>query len=208
MTQRSRYFSDEMNPKDSLLYDIITLCEEEIAMNCPIYYSSVTGNTKKLANYIRKSLKRQGHTVSFVNSTRCKQEIELSEVLILAFWCRRSSMDDSSLRILAQCKGRKILAIGTMGGNVDGDYGRRVEENVRNVINQENECVGVCLCKGAIDLHRMKRRMLLPEDHPRHVNEAKYQKSLLTQGHPNEADLDKVDSFVKKCVIGIMNGSC
>ena len=166
-------------------------------MYLPLYYSSVTGNTKKLASYLKKNLKKRGHVVPFLNAARNHRPVEDADLLILAFWCRRSSMDDASLKLLSQCQDRKILAVGTMGGNVEGDYGRRVENNIRQLIEEKNQCIGVCLCKGAIDLRRMRRRMALPQDHPRHVTQEKFQKSLLTQGHPDHDDLERVNSFVE-----------
>ena len=160
-------------------------------MYIPIYYSSVTGNTKSLVSYLRRELKARGHKVDLIRSSkRC--HLREADFHIIAFWCRRTCMDDMSLQILSLCEGQDIMAIGTMGGHVQGDYGKRVERNVQTVIEERNHCMGISLCQGAIDLKRIRRRMQLPEDNPHHADERKYNRALQTQGHPDEEDMKQV----------------
>ncbi len=169
-------------------------------MNISVYYSSITGNTRKLAAYVTGELRTAGCDVELLDSSdtvkknvRCQQE---PEVIILAFWCRRSGLDDLSTEILSRWTGRKIIGIGTIGGNVRGAYGDRVKENVMKAIEQDNICLGVGICQGSVDLKRIERRRHLPKESKHYVSPEKYRRVLKTQGHPDQEDLDSIVSFV------------
>ena len=168
-------------------------------MYIPIYYSSITGNTKKLAEYIKKELQADGHEPELFDSALPGEEPDReAEVILVAFWCRRSGMDDFSLRTLSRLTGKKILAIGTIGGNVSGPYGDRVRKNVREVIEKENTCLGVCICQGAINLKRVQGRRMLPKEDRHYLSDEKYARFLETQGHPDEADLRQAAECVRR----------
>ena len=171
-------------------------------MNISVYYTSITGNTRKLADHVTERLRRAGHEVELTDSSTRIRENDNGEkkpdVTILAFWCRRSGLDDISARILSHWKGRKIVGIGTIGGNVEGAYGERVRENVRETIEKDNICLGISICQGAVDLKRIEKRRKLPVESRHYVSSEKYQRILKTQGHPDRADLDCVAESVLK----------
>ncbi len=170
-------------------------------MYIPIYYSSITGNTKKLAEYIKKELEADGHESELYDSALPGGESDKeAEIILLAFWCRRSGMDDFSLRTLSRMRGKRILAMGTIGGNASGPYGDRVRENVRAIIEKENACLGVCICQGAVNLKRVQGRRLLPKEDRHFLSDEKYARFLETQGHPDEADLRQTAECVRRCL--------
>ena len=173
-------------------------------MDIPIYYSSITGNTKALADYVAEDLRILGHRVEIFPSSASDQGSipeedsgESGGICILAFWCRRSGLDDLSIRTLSRWKGRRVLAMGTIGGQVKGEYGDRVRRNVREMISQDNECLGVCICQGSVDLKRIEKRRQLPRESKHHVSEEKYRRLLKTQGHPDQDDLKTVAADVR-----------
>jgi len=161
-------------------------------MYIPIYYSSITGNTKKLADYVAEDLRTLGHQAEVLpTSGPDKEEGEKGRgISVLAFWCRRSGLDDLSAARLSRWKGKNILAVGTIGGHVKGDYGDRVRRNVREQISQDNVCLGVCICQGSVDLKRIEKRRRLPRDSKHYVSDKKYRRFLETQGHPDQTDLE------------------
>ncbi len=168
-------------------------------MRIAVYYSSRTGNTEKLVTYVAEYLKEE-HEVSVFRTTDAvnTEEIAEADLYVLGFWCRKSGMDDLSLKLLESFSGKKILALGTMAGDALGDYGERVKGNARSSIEGHNTCIGVFVCRGAVDLERKRKLLLLPEDDPKHITQEKYERYLLTQGHPDEEDLKRVAEFVKE----------
>ena len=146
-------------------------------MNITVFYSSITGNTRKLAAYVAKSLEKDGYTVELEESSlpedRDQTESILPDISILAFWCRRSGLDDISAGMLDSWKGRKIIGIGTIGGNAGGDYGDRVRSNVKEAIEKDNICLGVGICQGAVNLERIEKRRHLPRESKHYVSDEK-----------------------------------
>lgn len=175
-------------------------------MNISIYCSSITGNTRKLAVYVAEKLRSAGHEALLWDSSdlvrKDQGDEEEPDISILAFWCRRSGLDDYSADLLSRWKGRKIVGIGTIGGNVRGAYGDRVRENVKKAIGQENICLGVSICQGSVDLKRIERRRHLPKESKHYVSPEKYRRVLKTQGHPDQEDLKRVADYVSR-VLGI-----
>ena len=162
-------------------------------MNIAIYYSSITGNTKKLAMYIKEQL---GEGAS-IYATQSATELVPADLYIIAFWCRRSSLDDHSIILLEKLKNKRIIAVGTIGGDAYGAYGQRVINNVTNMINVHNQALGVYVCQGSIDLKRSERRLRLPDSNPHHIDMEKYQKHVRTQGHPDSEDLLRIWNHIK-----------
>ncbi len=168
-------------------------------MRIAVYYSSRTGNTEKLVTHVAKLLEKE-HAVSLFKTmdTNNGEETAEADLYVIGFWCRKSGMDDLSLKLLESFSGKRILALGTMAGDALGDYGGRVKGNARSAIETRNTCIGVFVCRGAVDLERKRKLLLLPEDDPKHITQEKYERYLLTQGHPDEEDLKRVAEFVKE----------
>lgn len=171
-------------------------------MHITVYYSSITGNTKKLAVYMAQRLRLSEYQVELTESSLALKEGYIEEgqtdIIILAFWCRRSGLDEVSAELLSRRRGRRIIGIGTIGGDAGGTYGDRVRRNVREAIEKENICLGVEICQGAINLKRVERRRYLPKESKHYVSPDKYERFLRTQGHPNQEDIESIAAFVEK----------
>lgn len=163
-------------------------------MRIAIYISSVTGKTRRMAEACARALQDAGHTVAVMDTNRMDAPAE-AEIHIIAFWCRRSGPDDASLTLIENCAGKRMLAIGTIGGNADGDYGRRVENAARNAIEKNNICIGCKVCQGSPDMRRIEKRRFLPKDDPHYVDDAKYRHSLELQGRPNAQDIEEICGY-------------
>ncbi len=167
-------------------------------MKIAIYYSSRTGNTRKLAEYLRELLGKTHEVLCF--QTAPGQEPVEAEVYLLGFWCRKSGLDDLSLKLLEGMTGKKLLAFGTMGGGSDPSYEDRVLENVRRALSERNTCLGACVCLGAVELERVEKRRQLPPEHPHYVSPEKYERFLELQDRPNEEDLKRIGEYVMECL--------
>ncbi len=164
-----------------------------------IFVSSLTGNTKKLADAVEEQLKRKKERYKvIVYDTRTVPDIILADYYLLFFWCRRSGLDDASKKLISLYKDTSFLAIGTLGHYPDSDYAMKVRKNIADYINQENQCIDIFLCQGAVSLEKTMRRRNLPKDAPHHLNDEAYQRHLDSQSHPDEKDLKNVVDFVKR----------
>lgn len=160
-----------------------------------MFISSITGNTRLIANNLIEELHQSGWRVHLYRKGNI---VPKENLVILCFWCRRSSIESTTLNFLRSIKGRKVIAFCTMGGNPNSPYGLRVRENIRVEIEENNTCLGVYLCQGRIDPERTWRRRRLPRDHRHYLDDEGLKRHLKSQSHPDERDVDRAKQFLAK----------
>lgn len=166
-------------------------------MNIIFSVSTITGNTEKIAAGLREELRQMQYSVIPYNDTN-KEAIADAGIVILCFWCRRSSVDPKTQKIIDTLHGKKIIAFGTMGAYPDSKYGDHVKENVRTLIEADNKCLGVFLCQGKIPPERTERRRKLPPDSPHYLDDEGYQRHLESRKHPDERDIADAGAFLRQ----------
>lgn len=174
--------------------------------NIKIIYSSITGNTKKVAEkayeYLKskeEALKALGYCgLDLLNANNYEITGENEDLFILCFWCRRSTMDDLTMGILETLKSKDIIAIGTLTGDANGEYGDRVKNKVESAIEEKNNAVGVHLCQGHSDLKRIAPRRNLEPGMPKYISPEKWEHHLRLQGRPDAKDIDNMTEFLNR----------
>lgn len=158
-----------------------------------ISVSSRTGNTAYIAAAAEEAAREIGWDVRAWE----KGESPDTDVVIICFWCRRSSLDDDSLGMLERCNGKQILALGTFGGYPTSAYAKRVRDNVRERISEHNECLGVFLCQGRLPKKRIEARRTLPADRPHYLDDYGYERAMEGLNHPNATDRLHAKAFTR-----------
>lgn len=153
--------------------------------------SSATGNTAKIAEGVRSALRDLGWSVR--DYERGAEPAD--DVVVVCFWCRKSSLDPASAEVVQACRGKKILAFGTFGGYPQSRYADLVRRNVADAISAENECLGVFLSQGKVRMERIEERRQLPEDHPHHLDKWGVERLMEGQSHPSDADVQYARAF-------------
>lgn len=167
--------------------------------------ASVTGNTQKVADALQGELERQGWNVlHLVNRERFEKTVE-ADLYLVGFWCRKSSMDDSSRRLVNQYQGKPMLVFGTMGNYPTGDYADLVRGNVQELVNARNCCRGVFLCQGKIREERTEARRKLSPEEPHYLDDEGYRRHLESRRHPNEEDLQNAVGWLKERLTALTN---
>lgn len=162
-----------------------------------LYISSCTGNTLKIANVIQARLEKSDYELYIHNSSKSNIIPKDADLIIIFFWCRKSSLDFNSKNIVDMCENKKILAFGTMGNYPNSDYGQKVKSNVFDYISKNNKCLGVFLCQGKIPPERTEKRMKLSPDHPHHLDEDGIKRHLDSRTHPDKRDLQNAAHFLE-----------
>lgn len=158
-----------------------------------LWVSSATGNTAKIAEGVRDALEELGWQVSDARSG-----VEpTDEVVVVCFWCRKSSLDPKSRAFVEVCAGKKMLLLGTFGGFPSGKYAQLVRDNVTTEVSQRNECLGVFLCQGKVRTQRIEERRALPEDNPHHLDDWGVVRLTEGQKHPDDTDVLYAQGFVR-----------
>ena len=87
-----------------------------------IIYSSLTGNTKVLADAIHEALPQDECEYFGVSDT----VIPSSELLYIGFWTDKGNADTKTLQLLSQLKNKQIFLFGTAGFGGSDIYFRKI----------------------------------------------------------------------------------
>ena len=100
--------------------------------NFSIIFSSLTGNTKKLADTIHEMLPHDKCDYFGENDSRVPQ----SDLLYIGFWTDKGNADHKTLELLAKLKNKKIFLFGTAGFGGSDVYFKKILEQVRQCPKQ------------------------------------------------------------------------
>ncbi len=154
-------------------------------MRYAVIYSSVTGNTAKVAEAIHRIMP-EGTEIFRVNEAPAP---ELFDFIALGFWADRGRPDKAMLSYMGKVHGlNKTLALfGTMGAWPDSDHARKFMENAALAV-EGNIVAGTFACMGRVNprvtdgMAKMKNSRH-PDTPERRARLAEAEK------HPDEADL-------------------
>lgn len=155
-----------------------------------ILYSSLTGNTKKVAEYLAKKLKNNGiYNIDNLDPSK----IEKEDKIIFCAWNYTGIFNKEAQEFIDKIKDKNIYFVGTMGSNPNSDHGEKSLEKAKNFIEKQNHYLGGVYILGKItvdEAERGKEKELFSEKF--------YNIWLKSQDHPNQEDLDFVLKKVKK----------
>jgi len=163
-------------------------------MEIPLIFSTVTGNAFKLADAVKPYVK---DGIGPYNIHWLRDDVIDKDTYILFYWCYRGSVDPDTLDLLNKSKGKKIIILGTLGADPNKPYYEKVFQNVIDLVNQQNICLGHFLCRGAIDLVRTSKRLSIPLGEKGHLSQEKFEDQKKSLGHPNQDDINNAIRFIQ-----------
>ena len=156
-----------------------------------ILFSSMTGNTKELADAIREILPEE--TLDYFGL--CKDADPQSEILYIGFWTDKGTADEATTTLLKSLRNKKIFLFGTAGFGGSEEYYQKVLHNVRENIDPSNQIVGEYMCQGKMP-QSVRDRYQGMEDSPRRT--AMLENFDRALSHPDDADLLRLKAAVTK----------
>ena len=142
-----------------------------------IIFSSLTGNTKQLADAIHETLPKENCDYFGIKETGQP----LSEMLYIGFWTDKGNADQSTLELLSSLRNKKIFLFGTAGFGGSDTYFQKVLEHVRQSIDESNTIVG----------EYMKEQT----EHPANID-ALIENFDRALSHPDADDLDRLRNLL------------
>ena len=136
--------------------------------NFSIIFSSLTGNTKKLADTIHEMLPHDKCDYFGENDSRVPQ----SDLLYIGFWTDKGNADHKTLELLAKLKNKKIFLFGTAGFGGSDLYFKKILEQVRQSIDSSNVVIGEYMCQGKMPPSVRERyiKMKQSPEHPANLD--------------------------------------
>ena len=159
-----------------------------------IIFSSVTGNTKLLANAIREALPQENCDYFGTSSNR---ENPTSELLFIGFWTDKGTADENTLNLLKTLRDKQIFLFGTAGFGGSEEYYRKILTSTKESIDASNTIVGEYMCQGKMPMAVRDHYVKLKEqpEYPANLDVLieNFDRAL---SHPDKDDLDKLRNIV------------
>jgi flavodoxin len=178
--------------------------EEKNATTGLIVYSSKTGNTRKLAEGIRRGLAEALGQEPQMGAVEENPNPAGADWILAGFWADRGNADQKALQYLKSLEGRKVGLFGTLGAYPDSDHARDISKKVQDLVREKNTVLGCFLCQGRIDPALTDRFKSLPADNPHAMTPERMQRHLEAAKHPDEKDIEAASaaclSMIKSAV--------
>ena len=158
-----------------------------------IVYSSLTGNTKVLADAIHEALPQNECEYFGVSDT----VIPSSELLYIGFWTDKGNADTKTLQLLSQLKNKQIFLFGTAGFGGSDIYFRKILSQVKQFIDASNVIVGEYMCQGKMPQSVRERYVKMKEnpEHPDNID-ALIENFDRALSHPDSDDLERLKNII------------
>ena len=150
-----------------------------------LVYSSVTGNTKSVAEAVHHVLP-PGTPICPVQEA---PEPDDFDFLALGFWAHRAGPDPLMRRYMERVRGKVVAVFGTLAAYPDSEHAGQILAAVRSCLDG-NRIVGSFLCQGRLAPKRLEQRMqAAPGADAKHpMTPERLARLLEAAKHPNEDD--------------------
>lgn len=162
-------------------------------MKAGVIYSSLTGNTKKIAEAIYEEIKIEKD----IFKSNEEFNIEDYDILIIGYWVNKGICDDKIKEILEKANNKKIVLFGTLGARENGPYYESIKKRIDELVPESNEILGHFLCQGKINekLTERYKEMLKTNKWDEHVKE-QLENHKQASTHPDEKDIYNAKTFI------------
>ncbi|MDO7976050.1 flavodoxin family protein [Oceanotoga teriensis] len=167
-------------------------------MKSILIYSTLTGNTKKVAESIKEVMPENTDFIS-IDEAKNIENFDDYDFITIGYWVDRGTADKKTLEVLKNIKNKKIAFFFTLGAYPDSEHAQKCVDRFEELMkNNNNEVLGHFHCQGKIDPRLAEKFKNLPPDHPHAMNEERKKRHAEAAKHPNDEDFQKAkDTFSK-----------
>lgn len=164
-------------------------------MKVLVLYSSLTGNTQKIAETIYQNieLEKDIFPISEIGNIDLKQY----DICCIGYWVDKGSCDENSKNIIESIENKNIVLFGTAGARDNENYYDKVKQRVETLVKSSNKISGHFLCQGKVNSKLTERYELILKENPedekaiRKINNHKQAST-----HPDEVDIENTKKFI------------
>lgn len=167
-------------------------------MKSVILYSSLTGNTKKIAEAISEVMPFENEIYSVDKNYDLENyDLENYDLIIIGYWVNKGTCDSKIKEIIEKLEDKVIVLFGTLGAKDSGDYYESIKKRIEEIILPGNRILGHFLCQGRIDerLTERYKEMLKQNPEDEHIKE-QLKNHEEAVNHPNLRDIEMAKDFI------------
>jgi flavodoxin len=165
-------------------------------MKTAIIYSSKTGNTQKIAEAIKNSIKNNCQIFSVEEAP----EIDDFDLIFFGAWVDKGMPDAQALKFMKTITNKKVALFMTLGAYPNSDHAKTSIQKGINSFGDNCEIIDTFICQGAIDPKLIEWMKKLPTEHP-HAPDAERRKRWKdASSRPNKRDCIAAAEFANECL--------
>jgi flavodoxin len=160
----------------------------EISVKTLIVYSSLTGNTRKVAEAVKEVFGDEADILPVEDNPVA----DGYDLIAVGFWVDRGTADKKAQDYLTGLRNKKVALFATLGAYPDSEHAQKSMANARALLNGSNQFTGSFICQGKVDPKLVEQFQNLPEGHPHAMSPERAARHREAAKHPDEADLANV----------------
>ncbi len=155
-------------------------------MNILITYSTVTGNTKRLAEGIYEGLEVEHKTILPMSEVT---SLDQYDTVFVGYWVDKGGPNEESKKFLETIEGKAVGLFATLGFWADSEHAWKSICNGEALVKERNEVIGRFICQGALAPKIIEQFEKLPADNPHAVTPEKRKRYEIAKLHPSKVDI-------------------
>lgn len=166
-------------------------------MKILIAYSSKTGNTKKLADYV--SGLNSSCTLRPIDGAH--YDLDIYDLIIVGGWIDQGSFDKNALAFSQNLKHKKVAFFFTLSAYATSKHAYDCAHNINQVLlKNNNEVLDFFWTQAPLDPALKKRMYQFDESHPHYPDANRIKKWEIAENHPNDEDYEVAKNFMSQCL--------
>ncbi|MCM8819681.1 MAG: flavodoxin family protein [Candidatus Omnitrophica bacterium] len=167
-------------------------------MKILLTYSSLTGNTKKIADGIYEILSKN-QTVYIPIKEAVNLNLQEFDIIFIGCWVDKGMPNQEAKDFMKKINGKNVGIFMTLGAYPDSEHAKTSLQNAVNIIEENNNNV-ICkfICQGKISEKLIEFFKTLPKDHPHAITEEKLKRYEIASKHPNNEDIKTAQQIFKE----------
>ena len=154
-------------------------------MKTLITYSTLTGNTKKVAEAVFEAVSGEKELLP-VKEVKNHEDYDK---IIVGYWVDKGDANEESKKFMELIKNKKVGTFGTLGAYPDSEHAQKCVEKISEALKANgNTVVAEFICQGAIDPKIIETMRKMGSNGPHAPTPEREARWAEAAKHPNEAD--------------------
>lgn len=175
-------------------------------MACAIVYSSRGGNTRLVAEGLKRALAEAGTDSTLVELTadtgaEAREAAARADAVLAGFWTDKGTCPPEMAEFLAQLSGKRVFLFGTAGFGGEPAYFERILAGVEAKLPEDARYLGGAMCQGKMGpAVRARYEGMLAEKPGDARIEAMIANFDAALGHPDDDDLARIAAAAQEAL--------
>lgn len=150
-----------------------------------VTYSSLTGNTKKLAEGIYEAL----NMPKDIMPMKEVKDLDSYDVVLAGYWVDKGGPNEEAKKFLENIEGKKVGIFATLAYWPDTQHGWNSLIRGEELVKDKNTVIGRFICQGKLSDKIIERFKSFPADNPHSITEEKLKRYKIAANHPSKVDI-------------------